>query len=73
MSPRRSDRLWLSAILAWLAMMAAAVIVAARAGWFGNGLSDPEIRSWTDFVFLAVMATSPARPWRCRRWPSLRP
>jgi len=52
-----TNRLWLSAILAWLAMVAA-IMVAARAGWLGGGPSDPEIHTWTEFLVIVVVATS---------------
>jgi hypothetical protein len=54
---RPSDRLWLSAILSWVAMVAA-IMVAAGAEWLANGPRDPDIHHWTEFVFLVVMVAS---------------
>jgi len=53
-----TNRLWLSAILAWLAMVAT-IVGAARAGWLGGGpASDREIHTWSEFLLIVVVATS---------------
>jgi len=57
MAPTGLSRLFFSAILSWLAMVAA-ITVAAGAEWLGNGSGDPDIHHWTEFLLLIVVGTS---------------
>lgn len=57
MSSHSTPRLWLSALLAWVAMLAAILIVVS-AGMLGDGLQDPDIHSHAELAVAIVMVTA---------------